>query len=44
MTYAKWAHERKAEEAEKALKRNPSEYWAGVELMDLLEEALCCLN
>lgn len=33
MTYAKWAHE-----------RNPSEYWAGVELMDLLEEALCCLT
>lgn len=29
MTYAKWA-----------LKRNPSEYWAGVELMDLLEEVV----
>ena len=38
MTYAKWAHERKAEEADKALKRNPAEYWECVELMDLLEE------
>lgn len=40
MTYAKWAHERKADEARKALERNPSEYWAGVELMDLLEEVV----
>jgi len=40
MTRNQWAHAHLSAEHAKALQADPAAYWAGVELMDLLEEVL----